>query len=84
MALELKHVVETNLIRASYHCISRSFHCNSHLKQLYISNKTQRFGYKSRCSICGHTYNEAFERRDGLGYRQTALGYYCYLKQLYH
>ena len=61
----LKCVVETNLIRVSYHCISRSFHFNSYLKQLYISNKTERFSYKSGCSV---TRIEAFRRRADLGY----------------
>ena len=46
IALKLKCVVETNLIRVSYCCISCSFHFNSYLKQLYISNKTERFSYK--------------------------------------
>ena len=39
MALELKYVIETNLNRVSYCCISRSFQFNSYLKQLYMSNK---------------------------------------------
>ena len=45
VALELKRVVETNLIRVSYHCIGHSLHFNSYLKQLYTSNKTERFTY---------------------------------------
>ena len=47
MVLELKRVVETSQIRVRYHCISRSFHFNSYLKQLYISNKMKHFSYKS-------------------------------------
>ena len=74
VALELNHVVEINLIRVSYHFISYSFHLNSDLKQLYISNKTEHFSYKSGY---GMTCIEAFKRRAGLGYRQTA-----YLKKL--
>ena len=33
----------------------------SHLKQLYISNKTKRFSYKGGCGVCGHTRIEAEE-----------------------
>ena len=44
VALELKAVVETTLIRISYCCISHSFHFDSYLKQLY-SNKTECFSY---------------------------------------
>ena len=46
MALELKCVIEINLIRVSFRCISRSFHFNNYFKQLYISNKTECFSYK--------------------------------------
>ena len=70
MALELKCIVETSSqITVNFHCKSCSFHFNSYLKQLYISNKTERFGNKNGCDvIC----IEAFERRADLGYRQTA------------
>ena len=40
----------------------------SHLKQLYISNKTKHFSYKGGCGVLGHTCIEAFKRRAGLGY----------------
>ena len=40
----------------------------SHLKQLYISNKTKCFSYKGGCGMCGCTHIEAFKRRAGLGY----------------
>ena len=53
VALELKLVVETNLIRVSYHCISHSFHFKSHLKQLYLSNKTEHLSYKIGCGVYG-------------------------------
>ena len=72
MTLELKRVVETRLITVSFHCISHSFHFNSELKQLYISNKMERFSNKNGC---GETCIEAFKRRAGLGYRQAASGY---------
>ena len=37
----------------------------SHLKQPYISNKTERFNYKG---VCGRARIEAFQRRAGLAY----------------
>ena len=48
-------------------------HFYSHLKQLYISNKTEHFNYKSGCGVHGRILIEAFKKRAG-----------CYLKQLYH
>ena len=50
-------------------------HCKSYLKQLYLSGKAERFSYKGGCGICEHTCIEVFNRRAGLGYRLTALGY---------
>ena len=52
VALELKHALETNLIRVSYHYISCSFHFNI-LKQLYISNKMERFSYHTHGNFRG-------------------------------
>ena len=46
MALRLKGVVETNLIRLNEHCICHHLHFKSCLKQLYISNKIEHFSYK--------------------------------------
>ena len=46
-----------------------SIHFNSRLKQLYISNKMERFSYKGGCGVCGHTHIKVFKRRAGLGYR---------------
>ena len=40
-------------------------HLYSHLKQPYISNKTERFSYKG---VRGRTCIEAFQRRAGLAY----------------
>ena len=41
MALQLKHVVESNLTRASYVTLHKLLlHFYNHLKQLYISSKT--------------------------------------------
>ena len=51
-------------------------YCNSHLKQLYVGNKMERFSYKGGCSIRGHTHIEVFKSKAGLDYRQIALGYY--------
>ena len=42
-------------------------HLYSHLKQLYISNKTELFAYKRKCGTCGHARIEALKRRAGLG-----------------
>ena len=58
VALDIKCIVETNLITVSFHCISCSFHFNSYLKQLYISNKMEHFSYKSGC---GMTHIEVFK-----------------------
>ena len=51
MALELRHAVETSLTTVSFNCISHSFYFNSYLKQLYISNKTERFSNKNGCGV---------------------------------
>ena len=40
----------------------------SHLKQLYISNKTKRFSYKGGCGVRRRARIEAFQRRAGLAY----------------
>ena len=55
VTLELKFVVESNLIRVSYHCISRYFYFNSYFKQLYTSNKMEWFNYKSMCGTHGYS-----------------------------
>ena len=44
-------------------------HCNSRYKQLYSSNKTERFSYKGGCGIHEHMHIEMFKRIAGLGYR---------------
>ena len=44
-------------------------HCNSRLKQLYLSNMTERFSYKGGCGICEHMHTELFKRKAELGYR---------------
>ena len=38
----------------------------SHLKQLYMSNKTECFSYKGGCGMPEYTCIEAFKRRAGL------------------
>ena len=50
-------------------------HFYSHLKQLYITNKTEHLSYQGGCGVHGCMCIEAFKRRAGFGYRQTALGY---------
>ena len=54
MALELKRIIKTNLIRESYYCINHYFHFNILFKQLYTSSKTECFSYKSGCSVHAH------------------------------
>ena len=78
MALELKHVVKTNLIRISYHCKSRSFHFISYLKELYTSDKTEHFSNKSES---GMMCIEAFKGRAGLGYKQITRQMTNYYKR---
>ena len=69
MALALVRVVETNLIRVSQHCISHCFHFDSHLRQLYTSNKTDCFCNKGGFGVCGrHTHIKVFKRIAGLDY----------------
>ena len=64
--LELKQVIETNLAIANEtkQALYKLLLCfNSHLKQLYISTKTEHFRW------VWYMYIKAFKRRDGLGYR---------------
>ena len=83
--MKLKCIVEISLITVSFHCISRSFHFNSYLKHLYISNKMEHFSYKSGC---GMMRIEAFKRRAGLCIDKWLWvinnKMLLYLKQLYH
>ena len=44
-------------------------HFYNHLKQLYISNKTEYFSYKGGCGVHRRTRIETLNRRAGLGYR---------------
>ena len=43
MTFKFNGVIETNLIRLDYCCISHYFHCKSCLEWLYISKKTGCF-----------------------------------------
>ena len=61
MALELKHVIETNLISITYCCISCYFHFNIPFKQLYTSNKIERFSFKGGCAVLMHTRIECLK-----------------------
>ena len=44
MAIELKHIIDMNLVRLGYHitshCFTFSYSC---LKQLYINNKMEQY-----------------------------------------
>ena len=44
-------------------------HFYSHLKQLYMSNKTEHYSYKGGHHVHARTRIEAIKRRAGLGYR---------------
>ena len=49
-------------------------HCNSHLKQMYLSNKTEKSTLTIKMGVVyvyvhEHTYIKAFKRRAGLAYR---------------
>ena len=49
----------------------------SHLKQLYISNKTKCFSYKNGCTVCGQcTCIEAFKRRGTVNQESFAKLWY--------
>ena len=71
VALALIHVMETNLIsdKSKLALYKASVHSNSCWKQLYLSNKTERFIYKGGCSIHEDTRIEAFKKGAGLAYR---------------
>ena len=51
-------------------------HCNSYIKQLYLSNQTVRFSYIGGCVVLERMRNEAIKTRAGLGYTQMTLAYY--------
>ena len=36
-------------------------HCNSHHKQLYLSNRMEHFSYKGGCGICECMHIKAFK-----------------------
>ena len=56
--MQFKQVVETNLIRVTKWCMSCYFYIKSHLKQLYISNKTKYFSYEDGYDVYGHNSEE--------------------------
>ena len=64
--------IESNIIRKIYCCIIHSFHFHCHLKQLYISIKTDQFSYKGVCDVRGYTHIEGVKRRASFDYRQKA------------
>ena len=52
MALQLVLIIDTNPIRVYLVLYKALIHCNSHLKQLYSSNKMERFSYVGGCGVC--------------------------------
>ena len=83
VVLELKFVVEINLVRLSYCFTNHCFQFYSSLKLLYISNKMDRFSYRGGCGVRRHSMHiEAF---NWLGLQINSfrlLVIYCYAKQL--
>ena len=74
VALELKHIIETNLIRVSHRCINRYFHFSSCFKQLYKSNKTEHFNYKGGCNVSGHVCLSCNEKKSWLRLQLNGFG----------
>ena len=67
LRIEACHNNKPKKSRISLHRLS-----NSSLKQLYISNKIERFSYKHGCAMI---LIEAFKRRAGLSCRLIVSGY---------
>ena len=60
LAIEVCHRNQPNKSKlAPYELL---IHFYSHLKQLYISNKTEHLSFKGGCGTHGHTCIEAFKR----------------------
>ena len=59
-------------------------HFNGHVKQLYKSNKTERFSYKGGCGICGHTCIKIFKRWLGLQITLKLSSFYNIEKHVKH
>ena len=67
LTIEVHHIKQS--IKSKLALYKPLLHFYNHLKQLYISNKTKRFIYKSGCDMHGHTHIDMFKTRAGLGYR---------------
>ena len=76
MALELKHIVESNLIGVSYHCIAFTFT----FKQLYTSCKTKHFSYNGGYGVRGHEHMhiKVFEK----SWLRLQINSFMYLKTI--
>ena len=48
--IEVRHKNQPNKSKLALY--KRLLYWNSHLKQLYISNKVERFSYKGGCGVC--------------------------------
>ena len=64
---EARHINQPNKSKLALY--KRLLHFYSHLKQLCMSNKTERFGYNAGCGMQVGTCIEVIKRRSGLGYR---------------
>ena len=67
LIIEVRHRNQPNKSKLALY--KPLLHFYSHLKQLYISNKTEHFSYKDGYGVHGSTCSEAINRRTGLGYR---------------
>ena len=65
--IEACHRNQPNKCKLALYKPLRHF-CN-HLKQLYISKKTELLSYKGGCGVRECTSIKAFKRRAGLNYR---------------
>ena len=70
MALASIRVMATNPIRVRKLALCKVLiYYNTHLKQLYLSNKTKHSSYKSGCGIDECMHINVFNRRAGKDYR---------------
>ena len=67
LRIEVHHRNQPNKSKLALHKALLYFY--NHLRQLYISNKMERFSYKGGYGVHGHTRIKAFKIRAGLDYR---------------
>ena len=67
LTIKMCHRKQTNKSKLALYKPLLHFH--NHSKQLHISNKMERFGYKGGCGIHGRKRIGIFKITAGLGYR---------------